>query len=153
MLFLILKIREAATNKGMTGSRWWLKRVQCLLCLPHYQWDFLHPSSILELLSNLWSQKSRCASIWKPKRVFGVQWVSPGKKLGSCAVGTGNVFGNNPWDQVRGKQKVMIWKEPCSTSRSLVGRGNWVRKRTEDKGLSDSFIYFYLFNKNMVKVG
>lgn len=56
-LFLILKIRETATNKGMAGSRWWLKRVQCLLCLPHYQWDFLHPSSIPELLSNLWSQK------------------------------------------------------------------------------------------------
>lgn len=36
-----------------------------------------------------------------------------------------------PGTKVRGKQRVMIWKEPHSKSKSSVGRGDWVGKRTE----------------------
>lgn len=72
-------------------------------CLPHYQWDLFHPSSIPEHSPVI--PKIQVDFSCESKRVFGVLGVFPGKRLESCAVGTGNLFGNNPWDQ--GKRVIM----------------------------------------------
>lgn len=72
-------------------------------------------------------------------------WVSPGKKLGSCAGGTGNVFGNNPWDQGKRQTEADDVKGASQYIEVLGEQGKkWVRKRAEDKGLSDSFIYLFV---------
>jgi len=84
-----------------------------------------YSSSIPGPQRDVGSQESRSASSSKSKRVFNTLWVSPGKRLSFCAVGTINVFDVLEIIivvKVRGDQKVMIGKEPRSKSRSSVGR-------------------------------
>lgn len=152
VLFLILQIKETARTKGMTGSRWWLKSVQCLLCLPHYQWDF----STQAASQNSWA-------ICDPKNQGVPPAVSLREFLGCCGfhsvkgwalvqLAQGMCLAVIPGIKVRGKQRVMMWKEPHSKSRSLVGRGDWVRKRAEGTKVSVTHLFIYLFSKNVVKV-
>lgn len=50
-------------------------------------------------------------------------WVSSGKKLGSSAVGTENMFGNNPWDQGKRQTEGDDVKEASQLIQVLGERG------------------------------
>lgn len=58
-----------------------------------------------------------------------MQWVSPGKKLGSCAVGTGNVFGNDPWDQGKRQTEGDDLKGALQQIQVLGGQGELGEKK------------------------
>lgn len=72
-------------------------------------------------------------------------WVSLSKRLGSCAAGTRNVFGNNPWDQGKRQTEGDDVKGASQQIQVLGGQGGLGEKKNRrNKDFSDSFIYLFV---------